>query len=268
MVTGIIPARAGFTPRQSRPRTGRSDHPRSRGVYWMPSPPSLYRTGSSPLARGLRVTPPRHSHHVGIIPARAGFTTCSSRKALTPTDHPRSRGVYRQPTSAVASSDGSSPLARGLPVVTLVVPFQLGIIPARAGFTDRSRPLVRSCGDHPRSRGVYGRTSPVTNAPRGSSPLARGLPVHPVRPVPGVGIIPARAGFTAQRDADRRYAEGSSPLARGLQNCFGFKSKGRRIIPARAGFTGELFHSRSRRSGSSPLARGLRSLGRPTQYPQ
>ena len=71
---------------------------------------------------------------------------------------------------------GSSPLARGLHARIDSHVADLGIIPARAGFT-----LVRllTCaldGDHPRSRGVY--PSSVTQ-PRnrlGSSPLARGLP--------------------------------------------------------------------------------------------
>ena len=51
---GIIPARAGFTttgPRRSR-RT--RDHPRSRGVYAFILFSWSERTGSSPLARGLR----------------------------------------------------------------------------------------------------------------------------------------------------------------------------------------------------------------------
>ena len=32
--SGIIPARAGFTPSRTRTRRRPSDHPRSRGVYW------------------------------------------------------------------------------------------------------------------------------------------------------------------------------------------------------------------------------------------
>ena len=52
-VTGIIPARAGFTCLVSLTGPRRWDHPRSRGVYdddasWVRST-----AGSSPLARGL-----------------------------------------------------------------------------------------------------------------------------------------------------------------------------------------------------------------------
>ena len=70
----IIPARAGFTPSSSGPRTTRTDHPRSRGVYKRWSSSGSPRPGSSPLARGL---PGRH-------PPRR----------LRTLDHPRSRGVY------------------------------------------------------------------------------------------------------------------------------------------------------------------------------
>ena len=131
----------------------------------------------------------------------------------------------------------------------------------------------------------------------GSSPLARGLPQVTPRFSPGLGIIPARAGFTGtsgilrSRPTDHprsrgvyvaclvpvTYHLGSSPLARGLQ--VGRRVRGGRlgIIPARAGFTlsrrvpwrRRSDHPRSRgvymgtkftpdtRGGSSPLARGL-----------
>ena len=57
---GIIPARAGFTEVRLI-RVGRSgDHPRSRGVYTRPRPTATAGSGSSPLARGLRTTNPRH----------------------------------------------------------------------------------------------------------------------------------------------------------------------------------------------------------------
>ena len=50
----IIPARAGFTSRASRPAARASDHPRSRGVYDALHEATLGKLGSSPLARGLR----------------------------------------------------------------------------------------------------------------------------------------------------------------------------------------------------------------------
>ena len=132
---GIIPARAGFTPTWASTCTGWSDHPRSRGVYCPGAGRPLPETGSSPLARGL----PQRGHGFraipGIIPARAGFTRPCSPSAPEPQDHPRSRGVYRFEDDLDSLADGSSPLARGLLLVIMVVSILGGIIPARAGFT-------------------------------------------------------------------------------------------------------------------------------------
>ena len=172
---GIIPARAGFThcfaPRLVLAR----DHPRSRGVYvdHLTAFPTV--PGSSPLARGLQKHIPADKPWAGIIPARAGFTRVGRRRAraaagssplargLLPItksvadglDHPRSRGVYVQSASSAARTAGSSPLARGLqPQTNFVLPITR-IIPARAGFTRRSRPRWAARRDHPRSRGGY-----------------------------------------------------------------------------------------------------------------
>ena len=51
----------------------------------------------------------------------------------------------------------------------------MGIIPARAGFTlDKGVGLLPS-RDHPRSRGVYAYDKGAMDVRQGSSPLARGL---------------------------------------------------------------------------------------------
>ena len=194
-------------------------------------------TGSSPLARGLRVGDDIGVGAVGIIPARAGFTATTTPPGATPTDHPRSRGVYVTRTSTKSTRRGSSPLARGL-----------------LSWPRRWRRWPR---DHPHSRGVYtGR--PRGCGPRpGSSPLARGLlcerPAQPIR----TRIILARAGFTILRRLPRRRPRdhprsrgvylwttrparapsGSSPLARGLHRLDAVPHGETRIIPARAGFT-------------------------------
>ena len=130
------------------------------------------------------------------------------------------------------------------------------IIPARAGFTYRRSSRRSSIRDHPRSRGVYVRSSRRFVPWSGSSPLARGLLQRLGREGRRARIIPARAGFTF-------YGELLGAV--------------RRIIPARAGFTvergfqcgEEQDHPRSRGvygrlrgqelhvDGSSPLARGL-----------
>ena len=156
---GIIPARAGFTG-DPDPASGRhQDHPRSRGVYATTTSARLASSGSSPLARGLRGI--GHPHHAGqrIIPARAGFTRRARRGPPHRRDHPRSRGVYVDSSTCSPHESGSSPLARGLQVGDGVGVVEPGIIPARAGFTQRRWGTHPAGRDHPRSRGVYYRGS-------------------------------------------------------------------------------------------------------------
>ena len=192
---------------------------------------------------------------------------------------------------------GSSPLARGLPLIINRRLRGKRIIPARAGFTVVSAPVTDGDGDHPRSRGVYQRFQEQGDHGAGSSPLARGLLVAYSSPIYRSWIIPARAGFTCGRGlphrgprdhprsrgvyhsalAQLRREEGSSPLARGLLRCCSTQARLGGIIPARAGFTVRAIsvrrssrdHPRSRGvyagvrrrqagdRGSSPLARGL-----------
>ena len=131
----IIPARAGFTTTSGRCRRWRQDHPRSRGVYPHRGAMALNRSGSSPLARGLRRRRPRIWGPGRIIPARAGFTRRAGSALALLRDHPRSRGVYNLPVSAQRTARGSSPLARGLLGDVDAEQRARRIIPARAGFT-------------------------------------------------------------------------------------------------------------------------------------
>ena len=134
----IIPARAGFTPDLRRYVHNFPDHPRSRGVYTHIVPPSPRIMGSSPLARGLLLEMQTQGKIFRIIPARAGFTACRRCPAGPARDHPRSRGVYAPLVITMSLRPGSSPLARGLPDRHAVISRKSRIIPARAGFTDRS----------------------------------------------------------------------------------------------------------------------------------
>ena len=239
MTLRIIPARAGFTISTTIPRGLYEDHPRSRGVY-----PSLLVTtprveGSSPLARGLLDA--RHAPPVAarIIPARAGFTRRIQPGRSATGDHPRSRGVYRTTPWPWWPLIGSSPLARGLLLHDLRGLGDVGIIPARAGFTPILCRRIRGSWDHPRSRGVYFSASSVPICRRGSSPLARGLLLQMGDHGGEIRIIPARAGFTSYilRDEDGVM---DHPRSRGVYHR---KS------------TGSLA-----KTGSSPLARGLHPL--------
>ena len=167
------------------------------------------------------------------------------------------RGVYTTMRSRFSLLTGSSPHARGLPVHAHGVGPVPGIIPACAGFTDRSRPARLGREDHPRMRGVYTRCFRPSVYTVGSSPHARGLPPWPSPAISGTRIIPACAGFTllmtslfkAMEDHPRMRGVylhpdqsgvsdcGSSPHARGLRQPDGCAGNQPGIIPACAGFT-------------------------------
>ena len=157
-VLWIIPARAGFTTSPPPGPTPTWDHPRSRGVYAARRAVCAGASGSSPFARGLRGAPGGLRGGLGIIPVRAGFTSCPGGAEPRPGDHPRSRGVYRSPMRPTTRGTGSSPLARGL----------------------RARTACTNLGH------LHG----------GSSPLARGLHDVDQGEHHVLRIIPARAGFT------------------------------------------------------------------------
>ena len=195
-ITGIIPARAGFTAYFLLRRYPAKDHPRSRGVYPNVTHFRAPFSGSSPLARGLRTLDLPRPTGYRIIPARAGFTVLETCWVGTPMDHPRSRGVYLRVPHRESAELGSSPLARGLPPRSRFRGRGRGIIPARAGFTDALHEFRGLFGDHPRSRGVYSLIITALKDAGGSSPLARGLLRGRFSLDGAPRIIPARAGFT------------------------------------------------------------------------
>ena len=213
----IIPARAGFTMRSASSRCPARDHPRACGVYLLRSCPGGSSAGSSPRVRGLPARPPVVAAGVRIIPARAGFTCPYGPAPGSRPDHPRACGVYGFSHAAHSVGSGSSPRVRGLPWYTR----------HRAG---RFR-------DHPRACGVYLVRDQLGRVIGGSSPRVRGLRGRGRVPPRRLGIIPARAGFTAETEiteateADHPRACGVYPL--GVDD----SHEPRGIIPARAGFT-------------------------------
>ena len=256
----IIPARAGFTFVPADGNRRPADHPRSRGVYREQPGRRRRHDGSSPLARGLPERREVSARGVRIIPARAGFTQGTGLLGGQGGDHPRSRGVYPACTPAPCANPGSSPLARGLRKAAAAEEKRARIIPARAGFTSPHPTPPPRTPDHPRSRGVYYAGYTDWGDGRGSSPLARGLRPWSRAPPGTVGIIPARAGFTALECPAQKSPSGSSPLARGLPRAVLGSRRGRRIIPARAGFT----TSPDGRTGGSkdhPRSRGVYTCG-------
>ena len=193
---GSSPHARGLPHGFPRGHLGLTDHPRTRGVYAQKLSNECTRAGSSPHARGLRVCTMGVRGHIGIIPARAGFTQQKDWRYCSGSDHPRTRGVYRIGLGRMFVSVGSSPHARGLLLVRRLSIPPARIIPARAGFTPGPEGPVEGDRDHPRTRGVYRVCRCGPGWMGGSSPHARGLP-YPILQVFGdLGIIPARAGFT------------------------------------------------------------------------
>ena len=182
-------------------------------------------------------------------------------------------------TRAWVGRRGSSPLARGLLRPAPGRNRRDRIIPARAGFTRYPRRPTRPARIIPARAGFTPGTRRPPPSPRGSSPLARGLPPVLLPSGDDPRIIPARAGFTGPISyLDRTYAD--HPRSRGVYYFDADYDRFMcRIIPARAGFTEPTTfsvssvedHPRSRGVydcgrdacseyfGSSPLARGLRA---------
>ena len=232
---GLIPARAGRTSPRCAGTSRARAHPRSRGADdGSPSMRSPIQ-GSSPLARGGLRSMTDHDAPTGLIPARAGRTTCCIVRRTTSRAHPRSRGADEFNISEKLQGSGSSPLARGGLAAFTDTTKAAGLIPARAGRTSMRAPTSGVHVAHPRSRGADGSARCGPRQGLGSSPLARGgrIPVRRIARMPG--LIPARAGRTASRprEPSRQRAHprsrgadlgrpldhlaegGSSPLARG-----------------------------------------------------
>ena len=214
--------------------------------------------GSSPLARGTRIHEGFYVTTCGLIPARAGNTWRAHPARTSPWAHPRSRGEHVVDLTEAVPGGGSSPLARGTRVAALGSFPRAGLIPARAGNTEKPVHDLFSFWAHPRSRGEHACLRLVEATFLGSSPLARGTPPRSSRGAGFSGLIPARAGNTEAviflREVDRAHprsrgehsayvqrskqAAGSSPLARGTHYADLKEKAGAGLIPARAGNTG------------------------------
>ena len=237
-------------------RPGR-DHPRVRGEhrYWR----DLHETyeGSSPRARGARISAAATTCADGIIPACAGSTRPRSASTSPPRDHPRVRGEHSVMRHRLSQHGGSSPRARGARTQRLSGRCRAGIIPACAGSTRHRLRSPDAAWDHPRVRGEHPIYRGKGTGRVGSSPRARGAR-HPVLDEePRAGIIPACAGSTAPTRTirgragdhprvrgehrtdpdDPRPGRGSSPRARGAQQHPGGPDRLMGIIPACAGST-------------------------------
>ena len=139
LVTGIIPACAGSTPRPPlRPRS-QGDHPRVRGEHRRVTSPAGEVPGSSPRARGAHRADRRACRRDGIIPACAGSTRSVASCCLTSGDHPRVRGEHSHLGCASTSPGGSSPRARGAPDEEYAATLKAGSSPRARGALRRAR---------------------------------------------------------------------------------------------------------------------------------
>ena len=171
-------------------------HPRSRGENLTPAGRLVIDGGSSPLTRGKPCPPRRASASTGLIPAHAGKTTKKADRSKIHRAHPRSRGENEAGDEKGSTFDGSSPLTRGKLSSAIARYRRVGLIPAHAGKTRRSRRISLSSGAHPRSRGENSTTPGRRLADTGSSPLTRGKRHDEQEWLPRDGLIPAHAGKT------------------------------------------------------------------------
>ena len=130
--------------------------------------------GSSPLARGTLVTGPDGLVTTRFIPAGAGNTSLTSISPSSPTVHPRWRGEHVLGIAIWNVAGGSSPLARGTPVMAQHDADCQRFIPAGAGNTLLAPGVELLRAVHPRWRGEHACHSELFSIVCGSSPLARG----------------------------------------------------------------------------------------------
>ena len=200
---GIIPACAGNTQPGRNLGRRRRDHPRVCGEHSAENMSANAQAGSSPRVRG---TPRRETASLslcGIIPACAGNTKTGSFEAPSSRDHPRVCGEHYKAKYEELKGEGSSPRVRGTLSTACSSVSRLGIIPACAGNTGAFVMGREWTWDHPRVCGEHCTSLMRSLSLSGSSPRVRGTPVERQGQGPVRGIIPACAGNTSTRAANR-----------------------------------------------------------------
>ena len=110
---GIIPARAGSSPRLRKRQSFHWDHPRACGEQVPFFLADSFIEGSSPRVRGAALWQIDHSIDDGIIPARAGSSYGLSLRPHSTRDHPRACGEQTMTHWKSIRLMGSSPRVRG-----------------------------------------------------------------------------------------------------------------------------------------------------------
>ncbi len=172
--TRFIPACAGNGPGCRRARPWRTVHPRLRGERALAADHFNPIPGSSPLTRGTAHRLLSHCFIFRFIPACAGNGAGEASFLPVSSVHPRLRGERWPFRRGATRRSGSSPLARGTALVSLVYPSFNRFIPACAGNGHVLAIVIKAKPVHPRLRGErpYKRFHHSVTA--GSSPLARG----------------------------------------------------------------------------------------------
>ena len=117
-----------------------------------------------------------HVSSQGLSPHTRGARPHESAWIDTGGDHPRIRGEHNIAAEVYYTVEGSSPHTRGALLVGVADSELLGIIPAYAGSTIKSRQIPFTDRDHPRIRGEHGATAINSISQPGSSPHTRGAP--------------------------------------------------------------------------------------------
>ena len=233
----LIPARAGKTLPRSHRETDVWAHPRAGGENWIYASEKSAGAGSSPRGRGKRGCRRRRPWRVRLIPARAGKTTRTKRRARPRRAHPRAGGENREGAHRIVVAVGSSPRGRGKLIDRDGRTEDQRLIPARAGKTPPSDHGVMWSGAHPRAGGENVTVTDDERRARWLIPARAGKTLISARSPCPVRAHPRAGGENSLLLGGAVHAAGSSPRGRGKPGGVMFDRWCLGLIPARAGKT-------------------------------
>ena len=193
--------------------------------------------GSSPLTRGKLRATPADGPAPGLIPAHAGKTSSTRRRAWAARAHPRSRGENKGTWAIAHVCQGSSPLTRGKRRVAGGVWARWGLIPAHAGKTGSVTVTATVTAAHPRSRGENRLDGPEGALDAGLIPAHAGKTVLAGHLFSSARAHPRSRGENILSFTQDAYTAGSSPLTRGKLGPVDLGDVTQGLIPAHAGKT-------------------------------
>ena len=193
---GLIPAWAGKTPTDRTRGVRTRAHPRVGGENISSLDVATRPAGSSPRGRGKPVYVWRTDLNAGLIPAWAGKTMRSHRRAGRTEAHPRVGGENWISGAQLRGSEGSSPRGRGKLHHPNQELYDARLIPAWAGKTIPYQSCLSSSSAHPRVGGENSLDMSDAQLTQGSSPRGRGKPRGVSEGGTASRLIPAWAGKT------------------------------------------------------------------------